>query len=71
MSVNKPIQLGLCCLNIELRDSKPTVFCSRRMIIKSIEQKGLAVLNAMILVISTVVQGYIWRKTVRTKGLPA
>ena len=49
MSVNKPIQLGLCCLNIELRDSKPTVFCSRRMIIKSIEQKGLAVLKGKII----------------------
>ena len=41
MSKNKPVQLGLCCLNMTLRDSKPTVFSSRKMIIKSVETKGI------------------------------
>ena len=49
MSVNKPIQLGLCCLNIELRDRKPSVYCSRRMIIRSIEMKGIAALKTKII----------------------
>ena len=26
MSVNKGIQLGLCCLGITLREQKPTIF---------------------------------------------
>ena len=29
----KPVQLGLCCLNTELRAQKPPIFCSRTMII--------------------------------------
>ena len=28
----KNIRLGLCCLNTELRDQKPQIFCSRTMI---------------------------------------
>ena len=40
MSVNKPIQLGLCCLNTTLRSQKPSVFCSRKMIIRKIEEEG-------------------------------
>lgn len=48
MSVNKPIQLGLCCLNITLRDQKPTVFSSRTMIIRTIKEKGIETLKEKI-----------------------
>ena len=41
MSINKSIQLGLCCLNIELREQKPTVFSSRRVTLKTLEEKGI------------------------------
>ena len=41
MSVNKPIQLGLCCLNLTLRDRKETIFCSRKMIQRTIKEKGI------------------------------
>jgi len=41
MSENKPIQLGLCCLNTVLRQQKPTVFSSRKMIIRSIKERGI------------------------------
>ncbi len=49
MSTPKPIQLGLCCLNTKLRDQKPTIFCSRTMIIKSIKEKGINPLKEKIL----------------------
>ena len=48
MSVNKPIQLGLCCLNTQLRDQKPTVFASRKMIVRSINEKGIELLKHLI-----------------------
>lgn len=41
MSINKNIQLGLCCLNIQLRENKPTVFSSRRVTLKTLEDKGI------------------------------
>lgn len=41
MSENKAIQLGLCCLNIELRECCPTVFCSRSVILKTLIDKGV------------------------------
>lgn len=41
MSENKTIQLGLCCLNIELREKKPTIFSSRRVTLKTLEEKGI------------------------------
>lgn len=41
MSENKKIQLGLCCLNIELREKKPTIFSSRRVTLKTLEEKGI------------------------------
>ena len=40
-SINKPVQLGLCCMNTILRNQKPPIYPSRRMIIKSIEEKGI------------------------------
>jgi len=49
MSTNKPIQLGLCCLNTTLREQKPTVFCSRKMIIRKIEEEGIQTLKLKII----------------------
>ena len=49
MSVSKPIQLGLCCLNTTMREKKPSVFSSRKMIIKSIEEKGIDKLKEKII----------------------
>jgi len=48
-SENKPIQLGLCCLNTILRKRKPPVFASRKMIIRTVEEKGIDVLKEKIL----------------------
>ena len=48
-SINKPIQLGLCCINTVLRNQKPPIYASRRMIIKSIEEKGIEELKSKIL----------------------
>ena len=41
MTEPKSIQLGLCCINTILRAQKPTVFCSRKMIIRTVEEKGI------------------------------
>ena len=49
MSVNKPVQLGLCCLNITMRESKPTVFSSRTMIIRTVKEKGIDCLKEKII----------------------
>ena len=48
-SKNKPIQLGLCCLNTTLRHQKPPVFASRKMIIRTIKEQGIDVLKEKIL----------------------
>jgi len=49
MSENKQVQLGLCCLNTKLRKQKPPVFCSRKMIIRTIEEKGIDELKKKII----------------------
>ena len=49
MSENKPVQLGLCCLNTILRTQKPPVFASRKLIIRTIEEKGIENLQEKIL----------------------
>ena len=49
MSLNRDIQLGLCCLNLTLREQKPSVFASRKMIVRTIEEKGLEVLKEKII----------------------
>jgi UV DNA damage endonuclease len=49
MSINKEIQLGLCCINTILRENKPPIYASRRMTIKSIEEKGIHLLKDKIL----------------------
>ena len=49
MSENKSIQLGLCCLNTVLKRGKVPVFASRRMIIRTIQEKGIECLKKKIL----------------------
>ena len=49
MSVNKPIQLGLCCLNTKLRAQKPPVFASRKMIVRCVNEKGVELLKSLII----------------------
>ena len=41
MSVNKPVQLGLCCMNMTLKKQKPPVYASRKIIVRIIDQKGI------------------------------
>ncbi len=43
MSINKPIQLGLCCLNCTLRGKNPTIFPSRSCTMKTVQEKGLKI----------------------------
>ena len=45
MSTPKPVQLGLCCLNITMRKQKPTVFSSRSVILRTLKEKGFDVLK--------------------------
>ena len=40
-SSEKPIQLGLCCLNTVLRAENPPVYCSRTIIQRIIKEKGI------------------------------
>jgi len=49
MSQNLPVQLGLCCMNTTLKKNKPPVYCSRRMIIRTIKEKGIDVLKEKII----------------------
>ena len=49
MSKNKRIQLGLCCLNMTLRGQNPSVFASRKMIIRTIREKGIYCLKIKII----------------------
>ena len=49
MSLNRPVQLGLCCLNLTLRDQKPSVYPSRKMIIRTVEEQGIDVLKEKII----------------------
>ena len=49
MSENRSIQLGLCCLNTQLREQKPPIFASRKMIIRSVNEKGIDVLKEKII----------------------
>ena len=48
MSQNKSIQLGLCCLNSTLREKKPPIFTSRKMIVKTVNEKGIDALKEKI-----------------------
>ena len=49
MSENRPVQLGLCCMNSMLRKQKPPIFASRKMIIRSVEEKGIDALKEKII----------------------
>ena len=49
MSSNKSVQLGLCCLNTQLRDKKPPVFPSRSIILKTFQTKGFEHLKEKII----------------------
>ena len=49
MSENKSIQLGLCCLNTQLREQKPPIFASRSIVLKTFETKGVDHLKEKIL----------------------
>jgi len=40
-SHNKPIRLGLCCINTQLRTQNPPIFSSRSCILKTIYEKGI------------------------------
>lgn len=48
-STNKSVQLGLCCLNTVLRAQNPPVFASRKMIIRTIQEKGIDTLKEKII----------------------
>ena len=39
MSCDLDVQLGLCCLNTELRVKKPPIFASRSIILKTFTRK--------------------------------
>src|SRR5210317_1789195 len=41
MSVNKPVQLGLCCMNTSLKKCKPPIYASRRIIVRIIDERGI------------------------------
>ena len=49
MSENKPIQLGLCCMNVTLKKEKVPVYASRRIIVRIIDEKGVEELKRRIL----------------------
>ena len=49
MSVEKNIQLGLCCVNTILRSQKVPIFCSRSIILKTFTEKGIDFLKEKIL----------------------
>jgi len=49
MSNNLSVQLGLCCLNLTMREEKPSVFSSRSIILKTYNEKGLDFLKEKII----------------------
>ena len=49
MSKNKPVQLGLCCMNTTLKKQKPAIYASRRIIVRTIENLGIEELKKRIL----------------------
>ena len=49
MSQNGAIQLGLCCLNITMREKKTPVFSSRSIQLKTFETKGIEFLKEKII----------------------
>jgi len=41
LSVERPVQLGLCCMNVTLKKQKVPVYAARRIIIKTINKLGI------------------------------
>lgn len=48
-SVERPVQLGLCCMNVTLKKNKPPIYSARRIIIRQIEKLGVEELKRRIL----------------------
>ena len=48
-SENKPIRLGLCCMNTTLKKLKPPVYASRKIIVRIIDEKGIEELKKRVL----------------------
>ena len=48
-SMLKPVQLGLCCMNVTLKKKKVPVYASRRIIVKTIQERGIEELKRRIL----------------------
>ena len=49
MSEAKPVQLGLCCMNVTLKKHKPPVYAARRIIVRIINERGIEELKRRIL----------------------
>ena len=49
MSTNKPVQLGLCCMNTSLKKCKPPIYASRRIIVRIIDERGIEELKTRII----------------------
>ncbi len=45
----KLIRLGLCCINNQLKDAKPQIFCSRGMTLASVQKRGVEALKELCL----------------------
>jgi len=48
MSSNKPVQLGLCCMNTTMKKMKPPIYASRRIIVRIIDERGIEELKSRI-----------------------
>ena len=48
MSEEKPVQLGLCCMNTTLKLEKK-VYASRKIIVRIIDEKGIAELKSRVI----------------------
>ena len=49
MSVERPVQLGLCCMNITLKKKPVPVYAARRIIVRMIDKLGIEELKRRIL----------------------
>ena len=48
-SLERPVQLGLCCMNVTLKKQKPPVYAARRIIVRMINKLGIEELKRRIL----------------------
>ena len=48
-SIERPVQLGLCCMNVTLKKQKPPVYAARRIIVRMIDKLGIEELKRRIL----------------------